>query len=236
MFKKLFLIASILLLSDSYAYAMDNPTVVLELFTSQGCSSCPPADALLKNLSTRDPSVLPLSFHVHYWDDRGWKDTYSSSTYTDRQKNYEQVLGERHLFTPQLVINGQISVVGYNAEDIRQSIAIVRRTPFAVNVSLKSANAGQLIAGITANIPNASIEADVWEVRFNRAAKTAVVAGENRGRTLESINNVTSITSLGTWRSGENKNITLDIPQDSVAIIVQAPRQGPILGAAAYMH
>src|SRR5581483_8787645 len=131
--------------------------------------------------------------------------------YTDRQRGYAQALGQNGVFTPQLIVNGTASVVGSNENDVERAITAARRTPPAVNVSLKPAG-HQLIASITANSSSVPAQADIWEVQFDRYAKTHVAAGENGGRTLESINNVTSITSLGTWRPDDHKTISLDIP------------------------
>jgi len=236
MFKKTFLVTTMIILSG-HAHAADTGhPVVLELFTSQSCSSCPPADALLKQLSASDPDVLPLSFHVHYWDYLSWKDTYSSPVYTDRQKTYAKGLGQNGVFTPQLIVNGTASVVGSNENDVNRAIAAARRLPPAVSVSIKPAG-HQLIASIAANGSSAPVQADIWEVRFDRYAKTHVAAGENGGRTLESINNVTSITSLGTWRPDDSNTISLDIPASGgVAIIVQTQGQGAVLGAASYVN
>ena len=237
MFKKTFLAVPMILLSG-HVYAADTGhPVVLELFTSQSCSSCPPADALLKQLSASDPDLLPLSFHVHYWDYLSWKDTYSSPVYTDRQSAYARALGQNGVFTPQLIVNGTTSAIGSNEGDVERAISDARRTPPAVSVSLKPAG-HQLIASIaTSSRSTAPMQADIWEVQFDRYAKTHVAAGENGGRTLESINNVTSITSLGTWRSDGSKTIPLDMPASgSVVVIVQTPQQGPILGAASYLN
>ena len=226
------------LCSATCAHAAGHP-VVLELFTSQSCSSCPPADALLKQLSADDPDILPLSFHVHYWDHLSWKDTYSSSAYTDRQKAYAQALRASGIFTPQLIVNGTNSVVGSNAGDVRQAIASAKQTPPGVNISLAASPANhQLIATITANGKSvASAEADIWKVRFDPYAKTNIGAGENGGRTLESVNNVTSLKLLGTWRPTEgSKAIALDnVLSGGVAILIQAPHQGAILSAASYI-
>lgn len=240
MFKKTLLAAAMTLLGGSYAYAVDTGhPVTLELFTSQSCSSCPPADALLRQLSASDPDLLPLSFHVHYWDNLGWKDTYSSSIYTGRQNAYAQALGQSGVFTPQLIVNGTTSVVGSNETDVRQAIAAAKQASLPVSVSLAPDNTGhQLVVTIAGNSSStAAIQADIWKVRFNRYAKTSVAAGENGGRTLESINNVTSITSLGTWQSGVSKTFSFDAPSDEgTTILVQAQGQGPILGAASYIQ
>jgi hypothetical protein len=236
MLKKILLTASMIFLSGHADAADTGHPVVLELFTSQSCSSCPPADALLKQLSASDPDVLPLSFHVHYWDYLSWKDTYSSPVYTDRQKTYAQALGQNGVFTPQLIVNGAASVVGSNEGDVERAIATAKRMPPAVNVFLKPAG-HQLIANIAANGSSVPASADIWEVQFDPYAKTHVAAGENGGRTLESINNVTSITSLGTWRPDGGKSISLDLPAGGgVAVIVQTQGQGAVLGAASYLN
>src|SRR5581483_3518730 len=97
------------------------PRSVLELFTSQGCSSCPPADALAGRLST-DPGLLVLSFHVDYWDDLGWKDSFSSQQSTDRQYQYARALRQQTVFTPQLIVNGRRSLVGSQENEVRKAI------------------------------------------------------------------------------------------------------------------
>ena len=114
-------------------------TVVLELFTSQGCSSCPPADALLHRLSAEDPTLLPLSFHVHYWDSLGWKDPFSSTQNTDRQNAYAQNFGDSQVYTPELVVDGMSGVVGSQETKVRNAIALAKAEQSAVNVFIGAA-------------------------------------------------------------------------------------------------
>ena len=226
------------LLSGSLGIAATTEPIVLELFTSQGCSSCPPADALVKQLSTNDPSLLPLSFHVHYWDYLGWKDPFSSVANTDRQKIYSQSVGDGQVFTPQLIVNGKISTIGSQEKEVREAIAKAKQMPPSVDVSIVPDQiAGKLtlqLSGKDQFSPNKDM--DVWGISFKRYKMTSVDAGENGGRTLENINNVTSIKRLGVWQSGSKSTMQLDLPEDGFAVILQAPQQGPILGAAVYLN
>jgi hypothetical protein len=237
MFKQTLLLAA-MILGGSYANAADiEHPVVLELFTSQGCSSCPPADALLKQLSAADANLIPLSFHIHYWDRLGWKDVYSSPVNTDRQKAYARALKDHRIFTPQLIVGGKVSVIGSDVGAVKQAIAAAMQSPPAATVSLQPESTRHaLIASIRLNDPSLTdTQPDIWEVRFEREASTVVAAGENRGRTLDSINNVTSIKSLGTWSKSSNPLPVTMPASGGVAIIVQLQGQGEILGAASYL-
>jgi hypothetical protein len=212
------------------AASASTPRVVLELFTSQGCSSCPPADALVGRL-TADPSVLALSLHVNYWDDLGWKDTFSSDAATERQYAYARSLGERTVFTPQLVVNGAQSVVGSQGGAVQHAVETSsRNAPFPVRLDL----ARQPDGHFTLNLTGPKVSADVWELRYVRRAVTQIHNGENGGRTLETYNNVTELRRLGAFTPGILNLPPLKSPEDGVAVLVQAPRAGKVLGAAAY--
>jgi hypothetical protein len=217
--------------------ATNEQPVVLELFTSQGCSSCPPADALLKQLAATDPSLVPLSFHVHYWDYLGWKDPFSSTANTDRQRTYARALSAGSVFTPQMIVNGTTSAIGSNEGAIRQAIAAARQTPTTANVAIAPDADGRLTVTVMAKTLTHD-DAEVWGVYFNHYRKTNVGAGENGGRTLENINNVTAIERLGTWSQADTSTtFPLDTPpEDGFAVIVQAPGQGRVLGAAAFVQ
>ncbi len=202
---------------------------VAELFTSQGCSSGPPADALAGRLSTNS-SVLVLSFHVNYWDDLGWKDPFSSRESTERQYAYAHALGEGSVFTPQLVVNGALSVVGSQEGAVRQALAGASRASLPVQADLEKQPDGRfklVLAG-------PQLRADVWEVRYVRHAVTRIGGGENGGRSLETFNNVTSIKRLGGFTPGTLELQALQGGADGLAILVQAPDAGRILGAVAY--
>jgi hypothetical protein len=202
---------------------------VVELFTSEGCSSCPPADALAGRL-TANPALVVLSFHVNYWDDLGWKDSFSSQVSTDRQYAYARSLGQRTVFTPQLILNGTHSLVGSQEADVRRALAAVSAT----NTPVRAEMTKQPDGGFEVVLAGPAVVADVWEVRYVRHAVTRVRAGENGGRSLETFNNVTQLRRLGAFAPGVLKLPPLQQPEDGVAILVQKPSAGEILGAAAY--
>jgi hypothetical protein len=211
------------------AAAARTPNVVVELFTSQGCSSCPPADAIAGRLST-DPSVIVLSFHVNYWDGLGWKDPFASQASTDRQYAYARVLGERSVFTPQLVVNGSQSVVGSQERAVGNAIEAANRATFAVQADLSKQPDG----GFALSLAGPAVKAEVWEVRYVRYAVTQIRGGENGGRTLQTYNNVIQIRRVGSFASGTLSLPALKSPEDGLAVFVQAPGTGRMLGATAY--
>ncbi len=209
----------------------DSP-VVLELFTSQGCSSCPPADDLLTELSS-DPSVLPLSFHVDYWDNLGWKDVFSSPDTTRRQWNYARALGASSVFTPQLIVDGSASVVGSHAWDVRSTIASARKNAHPAHLTLKPQPTGFLVS----IDKKYSSDVDLWEIRFVTRASTDVKHGENGGRRMASVNNVTHIRKLNTHDAATSYELgALEGAEDGIAVIAQARDQGRVLGSAAYIR
>lgn len=154
--------------------------IVLELFTSQGCSSCPPADRLLSKLA-RDSSderpLAPLSFHVDYWDDLGWADPFASSAWTERQRQYARALGDKSVYTPELVVGGRRGMVGSNAVAISSAIAAA---PQPSLLPVRGAWSASHLE-ITAVAPR---DADVWVAIWEDNTKTRVTRGENAGETL----------------------------------------------------
>ncbi len=199
--------------------------VVVELFTNQGCSSCPPAEANLIALSAR-PNVLALSFGVTYWDQLGWKDTFARPAFTERQKSYEWALKHPAPFTPQVVVDGRADTNGINRADIERLIAA------------ESLAGGPLLRGDAAAVtvgagraPGAG--ADVWLVRYDpRIVQTPVKRGENGGRTLPQRNVVRALLRLGRW-NGAASTYRLPPPAPGLksAVLVQASSGGPILSA-----
>jgi hypothetical protein len=202
---------------------------VVELFTSQGCSSCPPADAVAGRLRTV-PELLVLSLHVNYWDGLGWRDPFASQGSTDRQNAYARSMGEHFVFTPQVIVNGTLSLVGSQEGAIKQTVEAVDKDAFPVRADL----AKQPDGGFALSLQGSAAGAEVWEVRYVRYAVTRVRGGENGGRTLETYNNVTHIRRLGAFAPGTLKLPPLNTPDDGIAIIVQASGMGGVLGAAAY--
>jgi hypothetical protein len=231
LFKQLLPVLAVAGLGVPYASAetATQQRSVVELFTSEGCSSCPPADALAGRLTT-NPALVVLSFHVNYWDDLGWKDSFSSQVSTDRQYAYARALGQRTVFTPQLILNGTRSLVGSQETDVRRALAAVSATNTAVRVEMTK----QADGGFEVTLAGAAVVADVWEVRYVRHTVTRVRAGENGGRSLETFNNVTQLRRLGAFAPGVLKLPRLQQPDDGVAVLVQKLSAGEILGAAAY--
>jgi len=224
-------LAAFVLLQFSFTVpAMADRPVVLELFTSLGCSSCPPADALLSKLA-QDPSLLALSFHINYWDYLGWKDPYASNDTTNRQRIYASTMGSDQVFTPQLIVDGAISAVGSQSGDVKDSIDKAKSTlPPEVKVTF-SHQSGDLLVDIAGT---KATDADIWLIYFDRSSDTDVRAGENGGRRLASTNSVTSIKLLGMLESG-NVQYKLAMPKEGVAVIVQTPHLGRILGAGSFL-
>ncbi len=202
------------------------PLTVVELFQSQGCSSCPPANANVNALIAKDPNILALSFAVTYWDQLGWKDRFGSAAYTQRQHDYANGLGHDNVWTPQVIVNGRADTTGTRPGEIEKVIA---KAPRVTGPALTLLPGSVRIAAAPAKGA-----ADVWLVRYDpRTIDVAVKAGENSGRTLPHRNIVRELTRLGRW-SGSAASFTYAAaaPGLATAILVQAPGGGPILAAA----
>ena len=202
--------------------------VVVELFQSQGCSSCPPANAYANALSQRDPNVLVLSFAVTYWDQLGWKDRFATPAFTDRQWDYAKARHLGDVATPELVVNGRRSVRGTDRDAFAHDLAEGARDPAGPSIVIA---AGQVtVTGAMAARP-----ADVWLVRYDpREIAVPIRAGENSGRTLPHRNIVKQLVRLGTY-GGTSTHFTLPPapePGLATAAIVQVAHGGPILSAA----
>jgi hypothetical protein len=209
--------------------ALAESPIVVELFTSQGCSSCPPANANLATISDR-PDVLALSFGVTYWDYLGWKDSFARPEFTNRQYAYVQALHRATAYTPQMVVNGSMELIGNSLDEIDRKIAAARNdVPTAVpNITLDS---GKVMIG-TGSAPEDA--ADVWLVHYDpNIVQVPVARGENGGRTLPHKNVVHDLTRLGGW-TGEAVSFDLPPAGDGLktAILVQSAYTGPILAAA----
>jgi hypothetical protein len=198
--------------------------VVIELFTSQGCSSCPPADAYVGKLSTR-PDVIALSFHVTYWDDLGWRDRFALTEAVDRQNVYAKNLRRSSVYTPQLIVDGLDDSAGTNA----RLAAVGDGVPVAVTLTDRDL---QVEIGTNPRFTSG----DVILVSYLRHAVSAIGRGENAGRKLEEFNIVRGIRKLGSWRSAGARFIVpvASLPADAtdVAVLVQGSGQTAIMGAA----
>jgi hypothetical protein len=217
---------------------------VVELFTSQGCSSCPPADKLMGELS-RDPSLVIMSLPVDYWDYLGWKDTLAQHGHSARERAYADTRGDREVYTPQVVVNGIVHVLGSDRAAIEQAIAQTRQSaaPLALPVTLTIAD-----GKVSVNVPaakDASQNGEVWLCPITGKAQVEIGRGENRGHTLAYYNVVRRWVKLGDW-SGKAETFSVPVANlpnadfslqdiDRVTVLVQsggAAKPGLMLGAA----
>ena len=212
-------------LSPVASFAAERP-VVVELFTSQGCSSCPPADAYLRELTKDRRDVLALAFHVTYWDRLGWKDPFSLPAATQRQDVYGRRFGDGS-YTPEIVVDGAASMVGSDRRDVGSAIENAKRngrTAAAVSVSKNGEQ-------VSIQVGAGSGSGKILLIGFDHEHTTAVGRGENSGRSLTEANVVRSIRSIGQW-SGASLHINEQFPEgQDVAVVLEAP-DGQIIGAA----
>jgi len=211
------------------AHAQNNP-VIVELYTSQGCSSCPPADALLNDLD-KDPNVIALALHVDYWDYLGWKDTFSNNQYTLRQRAYARAAQKRTIYTPQMVVQGVNHVIGTHARDVKDYVAAHNKATKRIDVQIS--RAGNILT-ITAAPTGLSVGASVVQVvRYEPEQTVSIRRGENAGRKISYGNIVVDWQVVGKWngRGTFRKNITVtgSLP---IVVIIQKVKNGPILAAA----
>jgi hypothetical protein len=202
--------------------------LVVELFTAQGCSSCPPADAFLGQLSQR-PDVLALAFHVDYWDSSGWRDRFELRQGVERQNVYARTFHRASVFTPQFVIDGR-----KDAMDTSSIVQALQEPRDAVPVTL-AVREGEVVVDVGEK--QGAHPSDVVLVAYLRHAVSNPGRGENAGKTLEEFNIVRSIRTLGEWKgtTGNYKVSVSSLPSDAtdVAVLVQSRGEGPIVGAAA---
>jgi hypothetical protein len=201
---------------------------VVELFQSQGCSSCPPANANVMSLGAR-PDLLTLSFGVTYWDQLGWKDTFAKKQYTDRQWDYARAFHRTEVFTPEVVVNGRADVTGTDRDELE---ALIRREAAAGDGPVVSIANGAVNLGSASRKSGA---ADVWLVRYNpNIEQVAIARGENEGRTLPHRNVVKELVKLGSWNGSAESFAIPRAAHDGLrdAFIVQDGPGGPVLAAA----
>jgi len=216
------------------------PSGVVELFTSQGCSSCPPADAALVDFAA-DPDVLALGYHVDYWDYLGWKDTLASPENTARQRAYSRTLGSRMVYTPQAVVNGRAHMNGGDRRAIRSALAAHNASGEGLSVPV-SVSLGDNRLSVTVGDGRKPAGADtlLTIAYFRQRSAVEIERGENAGRTLVYANAVTAQRTLGMWDGGP---MSIDLPKskvaehaaDGCAVLLQVAVEGapgPVLGAA----
>jgi hypothetical protein len=216
-----------------------DPRTVVELFTSQGCSSCPPADKIVGELA-RDPNVIALSMPIDYWDYLGWKDTLADSRFSARQKAYSHTRGDRDLYTPQMIVNGSAQVIGSDRAAIENAIRSTGKAEGVMSVPVTMTLSGKQI--------NVSVEAgkaatgrgEVWLCSVSRAVPISIGRGENRGQRVTYYNVVRNLVKVGDWNGAAGSwTIPLEsISRDGVDAAVvylqdgNRERPGAMLGAA----
>lgn len=206
--------------------AVNYPETVVELFTSQGCSSCPPANSLVRDISGAN-NMLTLSYSVDYWDYLGWKDTFGKPEFSARQRKYgEQFQGQ--VYTPQIVINGTNHKSTFTKREIRKQVLNQKAPSVALETGAKGIQV--IVSGDDA--------ATIFEIRYTPGIQAIpVVRGENRGRTIKLANVVTSCVKIGSFKKGGNFSKFLDKPEkgEALAILVQDGEGGRIYSAANYL-
>ncbi len=214
---------------------------VLELFTSHGCYSCPPAEALFNELASNDESLIALEFHVDYWNTLvygkagSWVDPFSDPAYSKRQRSYDskRLEGRRGVYTPQAIINGRTAAVG--SDRSRINAALREKLPNDVSVSIEQVDN---LWRVKVNNPNTNKEASdasVWLVRFTKSVTTEITSGENKGLTLENHNVVTSMEPIGAVPKSDSVIFSAAIdpdPNEGCAVLIQDNFHSPILAAA----
>jgi hypothetical protein len=214
-----------------------NPKAVVELFTSQGCSSCPKADAKFAELQGRQ-DVIALAWHVDYWDYIGWPDTFGAAENSDRQRAYAESWGSSRIFTPQLIVNGLKGVVGSRDNDVEGALADAK-LELPVNLELK----GDMLKVSVAAKPGSG-SAMVWLITYKDHAAVVIERGENAGKTIDYTQIVTGKQMLGAWEGAEGTVLKLPLSElsangsNGAVILVQSDKDGlpgPILGAASIL-
>ncbi|NNF25207.1 MAG: DUF1223 domain-containing protein [Rhodobacteraceae bacterium] len=213
----------------STAEAQEQP-VVVELYTSQGCSSCPPADAILADLAARE-DLIALAFHVDYWDYIGWKDDFADPSYTTRQRAYARVAGSRTVYTPQMIVGGVDHVIGTRPMQLVEAIQRhkAQRPPVALDLS-RTGNEVAVRARSTGGVRG---RVTVQLVQYRPKEAVSITRGENAGRTIAYYNIVSSLHVLGEWNGrGSWQGKAKVKPGLPVAVIVQRVDHGPVVAAA----
>ncbi|MER2605918.1 MAG: DUF1223 domain-containing protein [Siculibacillus sp.] len=217
--------------------ATGRPVAVVELFTSQSCANCPPADAFLAEMAA-DRELVTLSFPVDYWDWLGWKDTAAKPEFTRRQKSYAAARGDREVFTPQMVVNGRKQVVGSDRAAIRREISAgtaAAHRDLAVEVDLEATGDALVVRIADAPADWDGAQATVWLARYDHRRTVPVGRGENNGRTLTYAHLVRSLQPIGMWKG---RSVRIELPREGTAadrdvgcaVLVQV-EQGGLPGA-----
>jgi hypothetical protein len=220
--------------------AQAEPRAVVELFTSQGCSSCPPADKIIGELA-KDPAVIALSLPIDYWDYLGWKDTLADARFSARQKAYSQMRGDRDVYTPQVVVNGSAHLIGSDRTGIENAIGETRKAEAVMSVPVSMTVSGkQISVSVAAASKPAVAHGEVWICSVSKAVPISIGRGENRGREITYHNVVRNLLKVGDW-NGSSASWTVPLENisredvDAAVVYLQdgnRDKPGAMLGAA----
>lgn len=209
--------------------AVAQSPVVVELFTSQGCSSCPPADEMLHELAKRD-DVIALALHVDYWDYIGWKDEFADPAYSERQRGYAIAAGRRSVYTPQMIINGQADIVGARPMELSRVIADYAGKPTPVTLSVTRSGDNVRIEAQSAEAAGPMV---VQMLRYTPEREARITRGENAGHTLTYANVTEDWKILTQWDGVTDLSLDADAPGEKpLVVMIQKGVNGPILAAA----
>jgi hypothetical protein len=217
-----------------------DPRAVVELFTSQGCSSCPPADQIIGELA-KDPNVIALSMPIEYWDYLGWKDTLADTRFSARQKAYSQMRGDRDVYTPQMIVNGSANVIGSDRAGIDSAIQNTQKAAGVMSVPVTMTLSGkQINVSVAASKAATAGHGEVWICSVSKSVPISIGRGENRGREVTYYNVVRNILKVGDWNGSPGnwtvplENISRDGVDAAVVYVQDGNREkpGPMLGAA----
>ncbi|MEM7732734.1 MAG: DUF1223 domain-containing protein [Pseudomonadota bacterium] len=209
--------------------AQDRP-VLVELFTSQGCSSCPPADAFLHELAERE-NVIALAMHVDYWDYIGWKDSFAQPDFTARQRAYARLGNRKMVYTPQMVVNGRDHVIGSNPKDTNRVIDAHYQLP--VEVDLQASRVGNSMTLTGQAVADDASTVSVYILRYRPESTVDILRGENAGRTISYANVVTDMAVLTQWNMSQPLEMTTELSGDLPAVVViQGDRNGAVKAVA----
>jgi hypothetical protein len=217
-----------------------DPRAVVELFTSQGCSSCPPADKIIGELSD-DPSIIAMSMPIDYWDYLGWKDTLADSRFSARQRAYSRMRGDREVYTPQVVVNGEAHVIGSDRAGIESAIDKTANGSSVMSVPVTMSLAGkQINVSVAASQQPAASHGEVWICSIAKSVPISIGRGENRGQRITYHNVVRNLLKVGDWNGSPEswtvplENLMRDGVDGAVVYVQDGSRDkpGPMLGAA----
>lgn len=236
-FARLYALAGLALTGLTQPALADQHPVVVEFFTSQGCSSCPPADAYFADVLVGRSDVIALALHVDYWDYIGWKDDLANPAYSDRQRNYARVAGKRSVYTPQMIIGGEDFVIGTKPAEVSAYIDKHSSRETDLGLSLRKDGAQVIVDLHNDQADSAAQNLVIYAVQYEPMTMREIKRGENAGRSLLYANTVQSWDEIGTWDGRGDTSFSVDVAGDMpVAVLVQKQRYGAIVASAVLAH